>query len=219
MPRLHVTEKLTLSEHDPISKKFIGENHPLDSSGWPSGVSNQSSHHEWESERQKGGANEALYKVSHLPFNVLLIWVTVFPSTISPHCPHFSCYFILLQLTALSFQLVSLPFIPIFSNQQNIFLSFSQHPLGISLKRKAQTFLYFIPNWNKVKTPQCLRMRAQIFSLKETVFHFLPSSKITGVRTQMAVKSSGLCLSPSRKHFPKHGCTPLVLLETVLGRA
>lgn len=164
MPRPHVTEKLTLSERDPISRKFIGENHPLDSSSWPPGISNQSSHHEWESKRQRGGANKDLYKVSHLSFNVLFISVAAFPSTIFPHYPHFSGYLILLQLTALSFQLFSLPLTHSFSNQQNIFLSFFQLPLGLSLKRKAQTFLYFIPNRNKVKTPQWLRMRAPIFS-------------------------------------------------------
>lgn len=49
MPRPYVMGKLTCSELDPISRKFIGEHQPLASSSWPSGVSTQFSHHECES--------------------------------------------------------------------------------------------------------------------------------------------------------------------------
>ena len=94
------------------------------------------------------------------------------PPVFSFTTPLLSCYFFLLQVIALSFQLLPLLSTPIF--QASAFFL----PLGLSLRRKAQTLLYFIPNQNKVNNPQCLRMGSPKFSVRGKAFSFFPSSKI-----------------------------------------
>lgn len=103
MPKLDVMEKLTCLQQEVYWRV---------PSLWPSGVSNQFSHHEWESKSQKRGGND--YEVSYLSFNAVSWGNCVSLQYFSLPPPMFSCYFFLLQLIALSFQPFPLLLMPVF---------------------------------------------------------------------------------------------------------
>lgn len=149
MPRSYVKEKLTCSEHDSVSREFLGEYNPFGPSSWPSGVPNQFSHHEWESKSQKGGGYEDLYKISNLSFNTLPLWETAFPSSVFPHHHLTPTVFLLLCLTPVNCSFspaLSSAIHSYFLSQKNTFFSSFQLLLGLSLKeKKLSHFCYFIP--------------------------------------------------------------------------
>lgn len=119
-----------------------------------------------------------------------------FPPAFSPTTPLFSCYSILFQFITFSPSLSYAIHSPSFKSA-NYLCFLLPASLGLFLKGKAQSLLYFIPDQNKMNNSQCLRMGSPTVSRRGMAFYIFPSSKVTGGGTRTTVTSPGLCLSPS----------------------